>query len=336
MIDVKGRKIVLLGGAGFIGHHLALKLKSLGADVEIVDGLDVNNLLTFSSVDCQLPNRDLYRRMLDARLELLRSADIPLHIQDAREYHQLSRILDRVQPQAVVQLAAVAHANKSNKDPHSTFDHSLRTLENALDFARSAKIEHFVYLSSSMVYGDFVSGEVTEDTVCNPLGIYGALKLAGEGIVKAYNQTFGLPYTIVRPSALYGERCVSRRVSQIFIENAIEGKGITIAGDGSDRLDFTYVDDFTSGIVKVLESEKAKGETFNLTYGESRSLTDIATILEAHFPKLDIEYVPKDALTPDRGTLCVDKAKSLIGYDPQCPLDIGLVRYINWYKEFCP
>ena len=113
-------------------------------------------------------------------------------------------------------MAAVSHANRSNKDPHSTFDHSLRTLENALDNSKN-KIDHFIYFSSSMVYGNFKSGQVDEETICNPLGIYGALKYSGEKMVIAYNQVFGLPYTIIRPSALYGERCISRRVGRYLL-----------------------------------------------------------------------------------------------------------------------
>jgi nucleoside-diphosphate-sugar epimerase len=90
----------------------------------------------------------------------LNAAKIPLYVQDAREYHQLSHTLGKIKPQVIVLLAAVAHADRSNKDPFSTFDHSLRTLENALDYSRGEIVEHFVYFSSSMVYGNFESGYV--------------------------------------------------------------------------------------------------------------------------------------------------------------------------------
>ena len=233
----------------------------------------------------------------------------------------------------VVQLAAVSHANKSNKDPYNTFDHSMRTLENALDASRNA-VEHFIFFSSSMVYGHFKQPEVSETTVCEPLGIYGALKYGGEKLVIAYNQVFDLPYTIIRPSALYGERCVSRRVGQIFIENALTTGEITLSGDGSDSLDFTYIGDLVQGVEKVIQNENSRGEIFNLTYGEGRSLAEIAEIVKTHFPKIEIKYQPKDNLTPDRGTLNISKAKELIGFEPQFPLEKGYEQYINWYKEF--
>ena len=273
-------------------------------------------------------------RFIKQRFDLLKEKSIPLTELDARDYHRLSGTIGELNPDTLIHLAAVAHAGKSNKDPYSTFDHSFRTLENALDIARSPRlaIQHFIYFSSSMVYGDFASDSVTEETHCEPLGIYGALKFAGEKIVIAYSQVFDLPYTVIRPSALYGPRCISRRVGQVFIENALRGLDITIHGDGSDRLDFTYIDDLVSGVVNVLENDRSKNEILNLTYGESRSVAQMADILTAHFPEVEIKYLPKDKLTPDRGTLCIDRARKLIGYDPQYPLERGFVEYINWYK----
>ncbi len=322
---------MLIGGAGFIGHNLALALNRLGAKVDVVDSLQVNNLYSFGkfSSSQNVLHRALYLKLINMRLELLSQANILLHLQDARDYHALSRMIAEVNPEIVIQLAAVSHADQSNKDPYSTFDHSLRTLENALDASRE-RVKHFIYFSSSMVYGHFNGASVTEETVCNPLGIYGALKYSGEKIVIAYNQVFNLPYTIIRPSALYGERCVSRRVGQIFLENAIQGKDIVIRGDGSDSLDFTYIQDLIQGVVKVIENENAINQTFNITYGESRRISDMAKLIKASFPNVIIKYLPKDNLTPDRGTLCVDKAVRMIGYNPQFSLERGYQAYIDW------
>ena len=329
---IRDLRIVLIGGGGFIGHNLALYLKSLGANVTVLDSLQVNNLLAFSDTGNDIYNRSLYLDILNQRLKLLREGKIGLCIQDARDYHSLTRVLKRLEPQVVIHLAAVAHANKSNKDPYNTFDHSFRTLENALDCSRKYGT-HFIYFSSSMVYGHFNAQSVNEETPCEPLGIYGALKFGGEKLVIAYNQVFDLPYTIIRPSALYGERCVSRRVGQIFIENALQGSEITITGNGSDRLDFTYIKDLVGGVKKVIENKKSRGQIFNLTYGDSRSLADMAEIIKTEFLDVQIRYIPKDKLTPDRGTLSVEKAKKMIGYEPKWPLEKGFVEYISWYKS---
>lgn len=330
-INVKGKKVALIGGAGFIGHNLALKLVELGATVDVIDSLQVNNLGAFSNVYGD-PNKTLYLHLINERLRILREAKIPLHVVDARDYQVLSRCLSDIQADTIVQLAAIAHANRANKDPFSTFDHSFRTLENALDCARSGN-RHFVYFSSSMVYGNFEGDTVTEDRRCEPMGIYGALKYGGEKLVIAYNQVFEMPYTIVRPSALYGERCVSRRVGQAFIENALRGIGLSVNGDGTDALDFTYIEDLVQGLVLVIAKPEARNQVFNLTYGGARTLNQMIAIMRQEFPGIEVSYHPRDKLMPERGTLSIEKAKRLLGYAPNYPLEKGFVRYVQWYKK---
>ena len=332
MTSIIGKKVLLIGGAGFIGHNLALELNRRGAQVSVLDGLEVNNLLSLHTASNKLAERDLYLSVINERLDLLRAAGIPLYVEDARDYPRLSLMFNQIKPQVVVLLAAVAHASRSNKDPYHTFDHSFRTLENALDNARGGGIEHFIYFSSSMVYGNFQEAAVTEETYCNPIGIYGALKFGGEKLVIAYNQVFGLTYTIVRPSALYGERCISRRVGQVFIENASRGKDLVIRGDGTDSLDFTYIGDLVNGVCCCIERPEAHNQIFNLTYGQARSLNEMAAIIKEEFPDIGVKYMERDAMMPERGTLSVRKAKQLIGYNPQSPLEIGYRRYIDWYR----
>lgn len=330
--ELKDRRIAIIGGAGFIGHHLALYLAKQGAHVEAIDGLLVNNLGQFTSADHSMPNRELYLTMIHQRLDLLRQAGIPLHIQDARDYHELSRVLVQIKPQVIVHLAAVAHAGRSNKDPLSTFDHSLRTLENALDFARDG-MDRFVYLSSSMAYGNFLTPEVDEDHPLNPIGIYGALKVAGEKIVIAYQQVFDLPYTIIRPSALYGPRCVSRRVGQIFIETLLNSGKLRVDGDGTERLDFTYIDDLVEGIACAITNPAARNEIFNMTNGAAHSILELVEILKTEFPDIQVEYVERDKLMPMRGTLSVEKARRLLGYSPKNDIQVGIPKYVAWYRS---
>ena len=325
------KKVALIGGAGFIGHNLAITLKSRGHSVLVIDNLAVNNILSFTSQN--IKNRSIYWSMLNRRLDLLHENQIEVNIEDARNYNSMSMILDKFKPDTIIQLAAVSHANKSNKDPHTTFDHTLRTLENTLDIAKNYNA-HVIYFSSSMVYGNFEKDIVDEESQCNPIGIYGTLKYSGELIVKAYNNVFGIPYTIVRPSALYGERCVSRRVGQVFIENAVQGNKINVNGNGSENLDFTYINDLVEGVVLILENENSKMETFNLTYGKARSINYMLDILKKNFVNIEITYSPKDKTMPERGTLSIDKAREILGYEPKHYLDLGYTKYINWYKKF--
>jgi len=332
MEGIAGKRIALVGGAGFIGHHLALRLTRAGADVHVIDGLTVNNLVQYTAMQPGSENRDLYLAILNQRFEKLRAAEIPLYVEDARDYHRLSRVLSEIQPQVVVHLAAIAHAGRSNKDPMSTFGHSLRTLENSLDWSRD-NAERLVYFSSSMVYGDFRTPEVSEEEPCDPIGIYGALKFAGEKIVIAYEQVFDLDYTIIRPSALYGPGCVSRRVSQIFIESALVGANLRVDGDGDERIDFSYVDDVVDGTVRAIADPAARNEILNITAGQARTLSDLIALVQEHFPEVEVEFVERDALRPYRGTLSIDKARRLIGYEPATTLEAGLDRYVAWYRE---
>ena len=325
------KKVLILGGCGFIGHNLAMGL-SEDYQVSIVDSLRINNLYSLENNKDNLPNPELLKTIIQDRLKIIKNNKFKFVIQDLRDYHATSRIFSEIQPDIVVHLAAVSHANRSNKDPHTTFDHSLRTLENALDNSKN-KVEKFIYFSSSMVYGNFKSDEVDENSNCDPLGIYAALKFSGEKIVKSYGQVFDLNYTIVRPSALYGERCISRRVGQIFIENALNNKEIIIDGDGEEKLDFTYIKDLVEGVKKIIESKKSDKETFNITYGSSRKINEMKEILKQNFETLDVKYRKRDRLMPVRGTLNIDKAKDLLNYQPSWSLEKGYPNYINWYKE---
>ena len=160
------------------------------------------------------------------------------------------------------------------------------------------------------------------------------MKYAAEKIIISYNQVFDLPYTIVRPSALYGERCISRRVGQIFIENALQNTEIEIHGDGYEKLDFTYIKDLIEGIVKVIENPNSKNEVFNLTFGQARSINDLLEILKKDFPSASIKKIPRDKLMPKRGTLSIEKAKSILNYTPKWPIDKAYPEYIKWYLDF--
>ncbi|KKL67083.1 hypothetical protein LCGC14_2138510, partial [marine sediment metagenome] len=223
----------------------------------------------------------------------------------------------------------VAHIDRANKDPWSTFDNSLRTLENSLDVARATGAG-FVYFSSSTVYGDFSQSVIDEDEPLTPVGIYGNLKLAGERMCIAYNQTYGMPLTIVRPQALYGPRCVSGRVTQVFIERAIEGKPITIHGDGTEKHDFTYIDDLIQGMRLILDNFTEGQRIYNLTGESATSLGFLAYLVAERFPT-EIEYGPPDPEKPARGTMSCERIRQDLGYEPRFGIQDGINLYMESY-----
>ncbi|MCJ7734997.1 MAG: NAD-dependent epimerase/dehydratase family protein, partial [Anaerolineales bacterium] len=195
-------------------------------------------------------------------------------------------------------------------------------------------VDRFVYISSSMIYGDFEEIPAPEDHPKRPKDIYGGTKYAGEVLTETYSRRYGIPYSIVRPSAVYGPYDVNRRVSQIFIENALLGKPITLYGGGYQALDFTYVEDIADGIIKVMFHEKAVGNAFNITYGHGYTLREFADILSTHIKDLDVRVVEEeDVFRPKRGALSIQKARDLVGYDPQVSLEEGIKRYLKVYQN---
>ena len=176
-------------------------------------------------------------------------------------------------------------------------------------------------------------GEAVKGKSLQPNGhLRGALKFGAEKLVIGYHQVFGLPYTIIRPSALYGERCVSRRVGQAFIENALAGQDLTVNGDGSDALDFTYIQDLIQGDKSGYRTG-IEEQVFNITYG-GRTLKELAELVLSEFPGIELKYNPRDSLMPERGTLSIEKARRILGYEPISQLKKGLPNYIQWYREF--
>ena len=138
------KRVLIVGGAGFIGHNLAIKLSTLGCETHVIDGLQVNNIGYYNSNYNINPGAERYISFINERLFLLREQKVNLKVIDARDYHLVSEAVSNINPDVVIHLAAVAHANRSNKDPYSTFDHSMRTLENTLDSIKDRNI-HLIY-----------------------------------------------------------------------------------------------------------------------------------------------------------------------------------------------
>ena len=327
-------KIACVGGGGFIGHHLALRLKELGHDPLVVDFLGVNNLGSALERKGTHGWNDYYLRMLHERFDRLHAAGVRYENVDARGYHFLSRCLGSFKPDIIIHLAAVAHITVTKLDQHLAFEHSILTLKNDLDVAIAVGCQRFIYFSSSTIYGNFKTPVVDEETPADPDTTYGAFKLIGELLVQAWRKDKGLDYTIIRPQALYGPRCVSRRVTQVFLENALSGLPLRIDGDGSAQHDFTYIDDLVDGVVAVLDHmEASRNETFCITAGDARSLADLARIVQALVPGRSM-FGPPDPDKPSRGTMSVAKAASLLSWTPRVSLEEGMARYSRFYEEF--
>ena len=335
-LTVGNERIMLVGGAGFIGHNLALELRRKGAEVLILDNLQINNIVNVvTNTTLDSTRRRVYTKFLLDRFELLRSASVEIMNVDSRQMSEFANVFSEFEPTKVVHMAAISSAVTANKMPGLAWDLEINGLRNIIELARmkDSQVKQLMVMSSSTVYGDFEQESVNEHMRPRPKGVYANGKYIVERMVREAERLYGLSYTIIRPSALYGERCISGRVSQKFVENALLGKSLILEGGGSSRLDFTYIQDLVVGMVRALAIKAALSRTFNITFGNSRSIFDLVTIIKEHIPDVVVEERAADAEKPKRGTLMIDHARQHLDFEPQYPLETGYSRYVEWYVQ---
>ena len=321
---MKNETVLINGGAGLIGSKISRKLLKMGYKVVVFDPF----------VQYISPFMVLIKNYIDLRFEGIKDKII-FERGDTTNISHSRNIIIKHSPNYILHLAAMPLADLSNKHVEEAVSSILIGAVNMLEIVKDLDyMKKFVYTSSSMVYGDFQEVPCKETHPKNPKDIYGGSKFAGEVMVRAFGRRFGIPYSIVRPSAVYGPYDVNRRVSQIFVEKALMGEKIRLDGGGRITLDFTYVDDIADGIILSLFSDKSNGEAFNITYGKGYSLLEFAEILKQFIPSLEY-YIEeeKDDFRPKRGALSIEKAKNLLGYDPKYPLERGLKEYVDTYKK---
>ena len=218
---------------------------------------------------------------------------------DLRNNAYLAKTIKETKPEVIVHLAAIPIAKVSNELSEDAVEINLNGTISILESARVIdSVRRFVYISSSFVYGNFEYVPADEGHPKEPIDIYGGTKLASETLVKAFGRKFGIEYTIVRPSAVYGPTDANRRITQIFLENAIKGRPLVLHNGGQDKIDFSYVKDTAKGCVLAAISENAKNEAFNITRGEGRSVRNFADILKELFPSLAITEEAPDEIRP--------------------------------------
>jgi nucleoside-diphosphate-sugar epimerase len=319
------KSVLITGGTGFIGSYIAKKLLAKGYKVVLYDAS-----FNFSSTP-----QSTYDAYLKHRLKDLDKAIIVKG--DTRNKADVIKAVNDYNPSSIIHLAALPISTTSNKNPEDATSINLYGTVNVLETIRNCdSIKRFVFASSSMVYGNFQKEPAPEEHPTCPIDVYGGTKLSGEILTKVYSKQYGVEYTIIRPSAVYGPTDVNRRVSQIFVENALNSKPIILHNGGMSKLDFSYVEDVAEGFVLALESKQAINKTFNITRGEGRSLKEFAEILKSLIPNIKIEEMPapKDEVRPERGALDITKAKKLLNYNPQYSLEKGLPKYVEFIKNF--
>lgn len=334
--SLRDERVMLIGGAGFIGHHLALKLKEKDASVLVLDDLQINNIVNIlTSKIYDSKKRNLYLNFILNRFDLMRKKDIVFQNVDGRQLNLLYEAYMNFKPTKIVHLAAISSAVIANKNPSLAYDIQINSLRNILDLCKNHRdmTNQMIFLSSSTVYGNFKEESVDETIRPKPKGVYANAKYIGERMVREAKTLYDLDYTIIRPSALYGIRCISGRVTQKFIENALSKKPLILEGGGGGMLDFTHIDDLVEGIVRTLIFKGALSQTFNITYGKARYISELAQIIKNIIPEVSIELGPSAPEKPKRGTLKIGRATELILFNPKKNIEIGYAEFCQWYKD---
>jgi UDP-glucose 4-epimerase len=318
-------KVLITGGAGFIGSHIASRLVERGIPTVIQDSF----VQYFSPLD---PEAKTYQAYIEERFRGIRGR-VAIVRGDTRNKDDMRRLVVEHRPTHIIHLAALPLANLSTSFSEEAVGSILTGTINLLEIIRDLDcVKRFVYTSSSMVYGDFEYTPADEEHPKRPKDIYGGAKLCGEVMTQVYGRRLGIEYTIVRPSAVYGPTDVNRRVSQIFVENALRGKPLILKGGGEAALDFTFIEDAAEGLVLAALQPGGKNEVFNVTRGEGRSLLELAQALSRMIPGVQTVVEPADVHNPKRGALDISKARRLLGYDPKYSLEEGLKIYVDFVR----
>jgi len=314
---IKNKKILLTGGAGFIGTKLC-EILSINNEMLIYDNLNRNSIKNTNLLD-----RD----------------NIKLVQGDILDLNHVKLVIDTYNPNIVIHLAAVAGIDTVIKNPVTTMKVNMIGTYNVLEALKDHKIDRFIDFSTSEVFGSYAY-KVDEQHTTNlaPVGearwTYSVSKLAGEHLAHSYYKEYGFPVVTVRPFNIYGDGQVGEGAIHHFVIKAINNEEIQIHGDGDQIRSWCYIDDFVNGIMLCLDNEEAIGQSFNI--GNPRGTITISMLAKL-IKRLansnsEIVYVPKTYVDVELRIPSIEKAKVILGFEPKYDLDEGLEKTIEWYR----
>jgi len=309
--------ILVTGGLGLIGHNVVIRLQQLGHQVSIVDNKTNYGIIPQAEIDYLIRERE--KKIGDKSF---------VYTKDISNADDIDKIFNIEEPEIVIHMASFPRQKVVNSNPALGSRTMSEGLLNLLETCNKYEVRKFIYMSSSMVYGDFTD-DVKEDAICKPQGQYGIMKLAGEWLVRDYSRRTNLVHTIIRPSAVYGPLDVEDRVISKFLLTAMRGGVLKINGE-KETLDFTYVDDAADGIVAAALSDNTENKTYNITKSHSVTLLKAAQMALCLAGGGQLEVRSKDADFPSRGALNIDAARQDFGYDPKVDVEEGFQNYYNW------
>jgi UDP-glucuronate 4-epimerase len=324
----RAKRVVLTGGAGFIGSHLAEELLRRGADLTIVDNFD-----DFYALAWKRANLEDVRRA--GKFECI---DV-----DIRNFERMRKAVAIARPDVMIHLAARAGVRPSIEQARLYERVNVSGTVNLLEICRELSVQQFIFGSSSSVYGASSRSPFSEDQVeLRPISPYAATKLAGEIICYTYAHLYGLRVVCLRFFTVYGPRQRPDLAIHKFLALLEAGKRIPFFGDGSSGRDYTYVDDIVAGVIAALDYWPpslggAPFEVFNLGNSHPVKLTELVSKLEQLTGREAV--LDRQAFQPGDVPLTwadIGKANRLLGYRPATRLEEGLKAFIAWYRGADP
>jgi UDP-glucuronate 4-epimerase len=311
-------KILVTGGAGFIGSHLVEALLADGHSVSVID--DFN---------------DFYDPLIKRRNLQGVTPDIRLYAVDIRDRNAIQNVVSVEKPDTIVHLAARAGVRPSIEYPDLYLQTNINGTFHLLEASRLSGVERFVFASSSSVYGASGAIPFREDQVLTrTLSPYAATKIAGEQLCSNYSHLHGISVICLRFFTVYGPRQRPDLAIHKFTDLIYHGKPIDVYGDGTARRDFTYVDDIIQGIRASINYNGATFDIFNLGESATIELRQVIAEIESVLGK----KTSTNLLRPVPGDMtltCADisKAQRLLGYTPTTGIQSGVRKFIEWYLQ---
>ena len=311
--------ILITGGAGFIGSHLAERLLRQGKRLAIVDNLD------------DYYPADLKRANLE---EIKASGEFQFFPTDIRDGEKLRQVFTTFQPDAVIHLAARAGVRMSFAQPEAYTSLNVLGTTQVLEISRQSGVRRWVFASSSSVYGHSSRAPFREDAIIShPLSIYAATKVAGEALAFTYANAYDLSVVCLRLFTVYGPRQRPDLAIRKFAGMMMEGKEIPIFGDGSLQRDYTYIEDIIDGILLALEAT-GKFDVFNIGNSHPVRIDEMVdTLGHALGQPVRKKFIPTPAGEMIVTHADLTKARQILGYSPKVSFEEGIRRFAEWLKS---
>ena len=315
------KKVLVTGGAGFIGSHLVERLLKEGHGVICLDNFN-------DYYNPELKRNNVRPFLSERNFELVEA--------DIRDKDALKRIFEKFQIHKVIHLAAQPGVRLSLEKPSLYMDVNVNGTVNLLELSKDYRIKSFIFGSSSSVYGATEEIPFSEEGESKPISPYGVSKRAGELLCSTYNHLYGIPITALRFFTVYGPGQRPDMAIHKFTKLIEEGKEIRLYGTGNSQRDYTYVSDIVEGIMSALNLNKefdSQFQIFNLGNSEPIPLSHLVSLIEKKLNKTaKIKYLPEQPGDPAITCADISKSRRLLNYHPEVKIEEGIERFVRWYK----